>query len=325
MTSPFIQQIADNRVCQVLTCLPEKFVVDFANGIDVAQEHIRTAGERTFFRRLKEGLTGEGAARQNAINASLAQGVEASLRWLTEMTTSLATTNYAITQVNDRVSSLVSDTARLAHYSADTREQLLTLADQVHHKLNHLEEKLHRVDQVQRAQLHLEQIFSWWSAGRYASFSPAGRCYVALEELRWGAFGDVIRQSETGQVNQLLDILRHKALTQMAQEIVTHLSDGSLWDRQAFPDTTILEIRPRKRLKYAGDGGNSGGLLSFTSAHTDAWRQQGYEDTMLAMEHIRKPLAARQALTRSEAVLQKSLDITEEADLALRNAMARIK
>ncbi|EFN5530788.1 hypothetical protein FQH20_24285 [Escherichia coli] len=121
-------------------------------------------------------------------------------------------------RVNDRVSSLVSDTARLAHYSADTREQLLTLADQVHHKLNHLEEKLHRVDQVQRAQLHLEQIFSWWSAGRYASFSPAGRCYVALEELRWGAFGDVIRQSETGQVNQLLDILRHKALTQMAQE-----------------------------------------------------------------------------------------------------------
>mgnify|MGYP001067247649 CR=1 FL=1 len=98
MTSPFIQQIADNRVCQVLTCLPEKFVVDFANGIDVAQEHIRPAGERTFFRRLKEGLTGEGAARQNAINASLAQGVEASLRWLTEMTTSLATTNYAITE-----------------------------------------------------------------------------------------------------------------------------------------------------------------------------------------------------------------------------------
>ena len=77
MTSPFIQQIADNRVCQVLTCLPEKFVVDFANGIDVAQEHIRTAGERTFFRRLKEGLTGEGAARQNAINALLAQGVPA--------------------------------------------------------------------------------------------------------------------------------------------------------------------------------------------------------------------------------------------------------
>lgn len=69
----------------------------------------------------------------------------------------------------------------------------------------------------------------------------------------------------------------------------------------------------------------SGRTLSQALCDTDAWRQQGYEDTMLAMEHIRKPLAARQALTRSEAVLQKSLDITEEADLALRNAMARIK
>ncbi|HHG2806825.1 TPA: hypothetical protein ACXE18_004970, partial [Escherichia coli] len=37
------------------------------------------------------------------------------------------------------------------------------------------------------------------------------------------------------------------------------------------------------------------------------------------------PLAARQALTRSEAVLQKSLDITEGADSALRNAMTRLK
>ena len=27
-------------------------------------------------------------------------------------------------------------------------------------------------------------------------FPLAGRCYVALEELRWGAFGDVIRQGE---------------------------------------------------------------------------------------------------------------------------------
>ncbi|MGI1288044.1 patatin-like phospholipase family protein, partial [Escherichia coli] len=107
--------------------------------------------------------------------------------------------------------------------------------------------------------------------------------------------------------------------------IVSHLSDGSLWDRRAFPDTTILEIRPRKKLKQTGEEGKSGGLLSFTSAHIDTWRQQGYEDTMLAMEHIRKPLAARQALTRSEAVLQKSLDITEGADSALRNAMARLK
>ncbi|EFA4019632.1 hypothetical protein E2P18_18565 [Escherichia coli] len=48
-------------------------------------------------------------------------------------------------------------------------------------------------------------------------------------------------------------------------------------------------------------------------------------NAIVGQEILPKPLAARQALTRSEAVLQKSLDITEEADLALRNAMARIK
>ncbi|MFN2054564.1 ferredoxin reductase, partial [Escherichia coli] len=52
---------------------------------------------------------------------------------------------------------------------------------------------------------------------------------------------------------------------------------------------------------------------------------QGYEDPMLAMEIIRNPLEARQALTLSEAVLQKSLEQTEEAHFALRNGMARIK
>ncbi len=94
MTSPFIQQIADNRVCQVLTRLPENLWL-ISQTESMLHRSISARPERTFFRRLKEGLTGEGAARQNAINASVAQGLEASLRWLTELTTSLATTNYA--------------------------------------------------------------------------------------------------------------------------------------------------------------------------------------------------------------------------------------
>ncbi|UVO07163.1 YjcZ-like family protein [Pectobacterium polonicum] len=218
MTTQFQQNFPDNEVCQVLTCLPEKFVVDFANGIHVTQDHLRAEKDRRFFQRVSEGLSGKASERQHVINASLAQGVEASLYWLTELTASLATTNHALTQVNDRVSSLVNDTAAIAHYSADTREQLLSLAEQVNKKMTHLEQQLNRVDLLQRGQLHLDQVFSWWGAGRYASLPLAGRCYVALEELRWGAFGDVIRHGETRQSTQLLDILKHKASTQLAQD-----------------------------------------------------------------------------------------------------------
>ena len=55
------------------------------------------------------------------------------------------------------------------------------------------------------------------------------------------------------------------------------------------------------------------------------WGWLGSLETGLPFSITDKPLAARQALTRSEAVLQKSLDITEGADSALRNAMTRLK
>lgn len=210
--------LPNNEACQILACLPEKFIVDFANGIDVTRDHLRQQKERHFFTRLKEGISGKSSARQQAINASLVDGVEASLTWLTELTSSLATTNYALAQVNDRVTSLVADTATIANYSADTREQLTLLAERVHTRLGNLEVQLNRMDMLQRGQLHLDQLFSSWSAGRFSALPLAGRCYVVLEELRWGAFGDVIRHGETHQADQLLDILKNKALTQLAQD-----------------------------------------------------------------------------------------------------------
>ena len=218
MITSIQEALPDNEACQILACLPEKFIVDFANGIDITQDHLRVQKNLSFFTRVKEGLSGQSSARQHAINSALADGVEASLTWLTELTSSLATTNYALTQVNDRVTSLVSDTATLAHYSADTREQLNALSLQVSQKLSHLEQHLHRVDMLQRGQLHLDQIFSSWSAGRYSALPLAGRCYVALEELRWGAFGDVIRHGDTHQANQMIDILKNKALAQLAAD-----------------------------------------------------------------------------------------------------------
>lgn len=216
--SPIQGTLPDNEACHILACLQEKFIVDFANGIDIMQDHLRMQKNRRFFTRMKEGLSGQSFTRQHAINGALADGVEASLTWLTEVTSSLATTNYALTQVNDRVTSLVSDIAAIAHYSADTREQLNALSLQVSQKLNHLDQQLHRVDMLQRGQLHLDQIFSSWSAGRYSALPLAGRCYVALEELRWGAFGDVIRQGDTHQAIQMIDILKNKSLAQLAAD-----------------------------------------------------------------------------------------------------------
>lgn len=108
--------------------------------------------------------------------------------------------------------------------------------------------------------------------------------------------------------------------------IVTHLSDGSLWDRHAFPDTTILEIRPQRTLRR-NEGALAGAkdLLGFTATHIDSWSQQGYEDTIAAIEHIRKPLAARQTQKTSEEVLKTSLSENDRTNSVLKSAMARLK
>ena len=110
------QTVKSSDTCQILTSIPEKFVVDFANGIDVGRDHHRVQKERTgFFARLYDDLTGKAVRRQNEINASLLDGVEASLKWLTELTNSLANSNLAIAQVNDRVNALKLDVAVIPH------------------------------------------------------------------------------------------------------------------------------------------------------------------------------------------------------------------
>ncbi|MBC6573234.1 patatin-like phospholipase family protein [Escherichia coli] len=99
--------------------------------------------------------------------------------------------------------------------------------------------------------------------------------------------------------------------------IVTHLSDGSLWERRAFPETTVIEIRPQRSLKRD--------LLDFSTEAVDSWYLQGYEDTILTMEHILFPLEARQHLKASDVAVQESLEISAHVDSKLKNAISRLK
>lgn len=101
--------------------------------------------------------------------------------------------------------------------------------------------------------------------------------------------------------------------------IVTHLSDGSLWDRRAFPETTIIEIRPQRNL-------NSHLLnLNFSAECINSWSLQGYEDTMFTMAHILDPLVSRQNLKASDVVVQESLGVSAHVDSILKNAISRLK
>jgi len=205
----------------ILPILADKFVVDFVNGIHVANDHIRVQKQRTgFVSRLADGLTGSGASRQTEINANLANGVESSLKWLGELSESLAQSNYAIACVNNRLNTLKHDVAKIAHYSADTRQLLNALSVQVAERCGRLEHEVARIGMVQSVQLNLEHVFSKWGAGKYQHFSFANRCYAALEELHWGAFGDFYRSHASADDKQrFLEIAKNKAIDQLTKDV----------------------------------------------------------------------------------------------------------
>lgn len=74
--------------------------------------------------------------------------------------------------------------------------------------------------------------------------------------------------------------------------IVTHLTDGSFWNRYDFPDTTILEVRPKQPLAKEGMAKD---LLGFKTDKINQWIEQGYEDASRCLGNISKVMQLQTA------------------------------
>lgn len=108
--------------------------------------------------------------------------------------------------------------------------------------------------------------------------------------------------------------------------IVTHLSNGSPWSRQDFPNSTIVEIRPQESLsRAAGPLGGSRDLLGFDSEKIPSWIEQGYRDTMHCMSRVMAAGKSRHNLRQSEALLAEGEKSNASADKALADVMAHLK
>nr|WP_315260684.1 diguanylate cyclase regulator RdcB family protein [uncultured Duganella sp.] len=245
---------AADPLCGLLSALPEKFIVDFANGIDVVRDHnaVQRQRENSIYARLYDGFTGQGQRRQNDINASLADGIDGALTWLTELTNSLSRSNRTIELVQARVASLQSHLTSLAHHSANTREQLQQLAQQLTLKINSVERDVARLDRLQRAELQLRLVMSKWEAGQFAMLPIAGRCYAALEELRWGDFGHFYHHAEPGERAGHLELLRNLVVTRLAEDARSNSGqrqDTLLWLQTAPAGLPDLQLA----LAYLGN------------------------------------------------------------------------
>ncbi len=108
--------------------------------------------------------------------------------------------------------------------------------------------------------------------------------------------------------------------------IVTHLSDGSLWNRQDFPDTTVLEIRPQSPISLSSNPLEAAkSLLGFDVSNIARLMQQGYDDTLHCVGRVLKASRTEELLRQSEQARDASLSRSAAADAQLEQAMQRLR
>lgn len=213
------QLTLNHEVCQVLTSVPEKFVVDFANNITVAQDHVKIQREpKGFFKRLYHGITGQDWQRQYEVNSSLTAIAEAQLKLLTDLNNEVAFGFKAMDKLAQRVDKLTANVAELTDFAVDTRVALEKLHHQVFTSFEQVELRLQKLELETLATQQVDRVFNKWAVGRFSHLPIASRAYAALEELSWGDFGGLLHSTSNRQKDKLMEDLSDRLIFQMIQD-----------------------------------------------------------------------------------------------------------
>ena len=100
--------------------------------------------------------------------------------------------------------------------------------------------------------------------------------------------------------------------------ILTHLSDGSLWHRHDFPDTSIIEIRP------SIDIGGTMAMFDFSVETVHKLIDAGYKDTIQALQKIKFNLESVELMRQGDIKIEHMMN-DKEGSIALDAAMQRLR
>ncbi len=198
----------------------DKLLIDMVNCLDVSEGHIRVAQirENSLLSRFCDGVSGKGQRRSNAI----AEHQQTSLRNLIEVTTDLARHtahgHRVLAIVGKRLKTLEISLARVAHEVVAQRDAVRALRADMQNELNRVDAEFKRLDMHTAAQDQLEWIFSRWDAGVWDALPLAGRCYIAINELYWGNFGDYYMRHPGERGRILLETAQHKIVARLQRD-----------------------------------------------------------------------------------------------------------
>jgi len=238
---------------RALECVAEKFVVDFAKNSGVTRELWHSQQSKAYYQRLTGEFIGRSQLQKWAMDEVLLETPEFTLAMLGQLCQRVAKKHRAMALVYDSVCAMSAASARINNEARETRQLFAQVQQQLAQRVAKLEAQFNGTDLTHLGSVHCEQVFARWQAGHYVSFSPAGRCYVALQELYWGAFGDALRFGSTLQATELVEQARALAIRQLAQDVnASTRTRHYYYEWLMFPSTAAM-MESKEALAWLGD------------------------------------------------------------------------
>ncbi|MBC6503895.1 MULTISPECIES: diguanylate cyclase regulator RdcB family protein [Citrobacter] len=204
---------------RTLECVYPKFMVDLVQG----DETKRSGGFLQQQQRLRARLTQE-VLSQTQLRAWVMAGVSSEhlvmrLKLVEKLAGMIDPGHLALVRIAEGLMCLQQTEHPRGLSTPGLVQQISSLADWFTQRGAYKEKAVTQRGLTVQAGEHSEQIFTRWRAGAYDGWSLPGRCFVALEELRWGAFGDACRLANADVVSMLKDNLRTMAAQALADSV----------------------------------------------------------------------------------------------------------
>ena len=102
--------------------------------------------------------------------------------------------------------------------------------------------------------------------------------------------------------------------------IVTHLANGSLWNRYDFPEVKCLEIRPNSKLDMGFLA-----MFDFSENKIQALQQMGYEDTLEQVGKVHQFMDSLTSMRKASQSLEEKLNTFKNSEDRMKSLLAKLK
>lgn len=238
---------------RTLECIHPKFMVDLVQGGD-ALRHTRQGPQQLQFReRLTQEIMTHTRLRPWSMTGMLNENAALRLGLAEKLASMLDPGHLALTRMTEKLQSVRQQASLRTPLSPGLMQQYDDLASHFMQRAVYKEKALTQRGLTVQAGEHSEQIFTRWRAGQYDGWSLAGRCYIALEELRWGAFGDACRLANDDVAAMLKDDLRGMAANYLAQGINAAPSTRHFYHQWLTTPASPALVDHKDMLGWLGD------------------------------------------------------------------------